>query len=116
MAEADKLYDLMLIVNPDVDDDRRDAILATARDIVARGGGSIEGEYDWGLRAMTFEIAHRPDAEYYLFQFRGQPPVLEDLQHTLRITDGILRFRIIKVKPGTPPPPEVRQPAATAEA
>jgi small subunit ribosomal protein S6 len=116
MAEADKLYDLMLIVNPDVDDDRRDAILGTARDIITRGNGSIEGEYDWGLRAMTFEIAHRADAEYYLFQFRGRPPVLEDLQHTLRITDGILRFRIIKVKPGTPPPPEVRQPAATAEA
>lgn len=116
MAAADKLYDLMLIVNPDVDDDRRDAILATARDIITNGGGEVAGEYDWGLRAMTFEIAHRPDAEYYLFQFSASPEVLENLQHTLRITDGVLRFRIIAVRPGTPPPPEVRQPAAAVEA
>jgi small subunit ribosomal protein S6 len=115
MAQADKLYDLMLLLNPEVDDERRDAILATARGIIERGGGTVEGEYDWGLRPLTFEIGHRPDGEYYLFQFTGEPEVLEDLHHTLRITDGLMRFRIIAVRPGTPPPPEVRQPA-TAEA
>jgi small subunit ribosomal protein S6 len=112
MARAEKLYDLMLLINPEVDDERRDAILQVTRDIIERGSGRIEGEYDWALRPLTFEIAHRADAEYYLMQFYGPPEVLDTLRHTLRITDGVLRHRIIAVRPGTPPPPEVRQPTA----
>ena len=55
------------------------------------------------------------EAEYHLIQFRGAPSLLEQLDHNLKITDGILRFRIIKLRPGTPAPPDLR-PAAMAAA
>jgi small subunit ribosomal protein S6 len=57
---------------------------------------------------MSFEIRHRPEAHYELFQFEGDNELLERLSHTLKITDGVLRFRIIRAKPGTPPPPTPR--------
>jgi hypothetical protein len=38
--------------------------------------------------------------------FTGPPALLESLSHTLRIDDAVLRFRIIKVLPGTPPAPD----------
>ncbi len=63
---------------------------------------------------MTFRINHQPDAEYHLLQFRGPTSLLESLDHTLRITDGVLRFRIIKVTPGTPPPPSSPPPVIAA--
>ena len=61
----------------------------------------------------------RPDADYHLIQFHGDNDVLEQLDHTLKITDGVLRFRMIKLRAGTPaaagprapPPPRPSPPA-----
>jgi small subunit ribosomal protein S6 len=109
MARAPRLYDLMLLLRTDIEEDRRDEILAGVRSMIEQRDGTLEVEHDWGVRALTYEIGHRADAEYFLLQFRGGPDLLETLRHTLRITDGVARFRIIKVAPGTPPPPEVRR-------
>ena len=54
-------------------------------------------------------------------QFNGPPALLETLSHNLHIADGVLRFRIIKVTPGTPaapdsPPPVIAAVAAPADA
>ena len=101
------LYDLMLMLDPTAPEGRGDAILGDVRKMI-ESSGNLVGEHDWGLRKMTFEIRHRPEAAYTLFQFEGDNDLLERLNHTLKITDGVLRFRIIRLKPGTPPPPEPR--------
>ena len=101
------LYDLMLMLDPNAPEGRGDAILGDVRSMI-ESSGNLVGEHDWGLRRMTFEIRHRPEAAYTLFQFEGENDLLDRLNHTLKITDGVLRFRIIRIKPGTPPPPEPR--------
>ena len=45
---------------------------------------------------------HTADAEYHLLQFSGPPALVETLSYNLKITDGVVRHRIIKVTPGTP--------------
>ena len=49
----------------------------------------------------------RADADYHLLQFQGPPELLEQLDHALKITDGVNRFRIIKLRKGTPEPPDL---------
>ena len=103
-------YDLMLILDPNAPDGRHDAILGDVRSMIG-SGGTLVGEHDWGMRRLAYEIDHRGDGAYHLFQFEGGNDLLERLDHTLKITDGVLRFRIIKLKPGSPPPPTPRQEA-----
>ena len=98
-------YDLTLLLDPEAPEERRSAILGNIQQAIDAGGSMI-GVHDWGQRKMTFEIDHRPEAEYHLFQFEANDnSLLERLDHNLKITDGVLRFRIIKLKPGAPPPP-----------
>jgi small subunit ribosomal protein S6 len=106
MASA-RLYDLTLLLDPNVPDDRHREILDSVNKAI-EGKGSLVGQHDWGMRRLAFEIDHRVDAAYHLFQFEGENELLEQLDTTLKITDGVLRHRIIKVKPGTPPPPTPR--------
>jgi small subunit ribosomal protein S6 len=111
-AAVATLYDLMVMLDPDAPEERRSEILGNIETMVASGGGTVVGHHDWGVRRIAFEIDHRPEAAYHLYQFENQSnETLERLNHNLRIADGVIRFRIIKVKPGTPPPPEPRQEA-----
>jgi small subunit ribosomal protein S6 len=107
------LYDLMILLDPNVPDDRHQEILNGVRTSI-EGKGTLALHHDWGMRRMAFEIDHRPDAAYHLFQFEGGKELLDQLGGTLKITDGVLRHRIVKVKPGTPPPPTPRPEAPRA--
>jgi small subunit ribosomal protein S6 len=108
-----RLYDLMLLLDPNVPDDRHREILGNLSSAI-EGKGKLVSQHDWGMRRMAFEIDHRGDAAYHLFQFEAESDLLEQLENTLKITDGVLRHRIIKVKPGTPAPPTPRPDAPRA--
>jgi len=117
MAQLPPIYDLMVLLSTSVEDERRARILADVEQTIADNGGSIELKQEWGVRRLAFEIAHTGDAEYHLLQFNGPPALVETLSYNLKITDGVLRHRIIKVTPGTPPPPEptAQEPPAASE-
>jgi small subunit ribosomal protein S6 len=104
-------YDLMLLLDPTAPEERRTAAISETESLIG-SGGELVASHDWGQRRMAYEIDHRPEAEYRLYQFKGENPLLERLNQRLRIMDGVLRFRIIKVKPGqpTPPPPDQQAP------
>jgi small subunit ribosomal protein S6 len=103
------VYDLMLLLDPGVPDEQRAKILADAESAIT-SQGTLVGKHDWGRRALAYEIQHRDEAEYHLFQFNATPALLESLQRTLKLTDGVVRFRLIKLAPGTPEPPQARPP------
>lgn len=114
MAAPAPTYDLVLLLEPAAADEQRAKILADAEAMITRGG-EIVSKHDWGTRAMAYEIRHQGEAEYHLLQFHGNADLLANLHRTLRITDGITRFRIIKLAPGTPDPPD-QQAAVPVEA
>jgi len=107
MAAPAPLYDLMLLLDTSAPEEQRAKILADVESIVS-SSGTVVGNHDWGTRALAYEIRHRGDAEYHLLQFHGPAELLANLHRTLRITDGVVRFRIIKLAPGTPAPPDSR--------
>lgn len=111
------LYDLMLLLDSNAPDERRGEIASNVQSTIERSG-TLVGAHDWGMRRLAYEIDHRPDADYRLYQFEtadDDHSLLEQLDHTLKITDGVLRFRIIRLKPGSPPPPTPRQAARPRE-
>jgi small subunit ribosomal protein S6 len=108
MATAEAEYELVLMLDPETPDERRDQIAADARQRI-ESGGALKHDTAWGMRKMAFEIRQRTEADYRFFRFEsGDSPLLDELNHNLRIADGVLRFRIFKVDPRTPvivPPP-----------
>jgi small subunit ribosomal protein S6 len=105
MAKEAPLYDLVLMLSVDAEETTRAKILSDVEAAITRAGGSVERNDDWGRRPLAYEIRHQPEAEYHLLQFRAPGSLIEDLSHTLRITDGVVRHRVVKVRPGTPEAP-----------
>ena len=107
MAAANPTYDLMLLLDTGADDAARAKLVANTRGAI-EAGGELVGHHEWGVRALAYPIERHTDAEYHLFQFHATAQLLESLDRTLHIADGVLRHRIIKLEPGTPAPPTVR--------
>ncbi|HTX31912.1 MAG TPA: 30S ribosomal protein S6 [Solirubrobacteraceae bacterium] len=105
MASEAPLYDLVLMLSVDAEESTRSKILSDVEAMITQAGGAVERNDDWGRRPMAYEIRHQPEAEYHLLQFHAPGSLIEDLSHTLRITDGVVRHRVIKVRPGTPEAP-----------
>lgn len=102
MPAAAPTYDLTLMLDTSAPEEQRARALSEAERVIG-STGTITNRQEWGVRPTAYEIRHKTDAEYHLLQFEGDRTVLETLGRTLRIADGVVRFRIIKLAPGTPP-------------
>jgi len=108
---APREYELVLMLDPELDAPAREALVQEARGQI-EAGGSLKHENDWGLRKMAFEINRRTEADYRWFRFEAPSELLDSLDHNLKIVDGVMRFRIFKVDPDAPVivPPAVAAP------
>jgi small subunit ribosomal protein S6 len=114
MTLPPSIYDLMLLLDTQADETTRAKIVADARAAIEAQGELVRQD-DWGERALAYPIERKANAEYHLLQFHATTPeLLAGLNRSLRITDGILRFRIIKLKPGVPEAPDMRAGATAA--
>jgi small subunit ribosomal protein S6 len=104
MRDEPTVYDLVLLLSLESDEDARAKILTDVEKAIADAGGTLSRNQAWGRRPIAYEIRHESEAEYHLLQFSGPASLLESLSHSLGIAEQVLRFRIIKVLPGTPPP------------
>jgi small subunit ribosomal protein S6 len=105
-------YDLVLLLDPKAEDAVRAKIVADTRATIEAQGELLRHD-EWGERPLTYPIDKQSSAEYHLLQFHaGSADLLSGLDRTLRITDGLVRFRIIKLKPGVPDAPDMRSSSA----
>jgi small subunit ribosomal protein S6 len=113
MAHAKPIYDLTLLLDLGADDESRAKIVADTRSAI-EGDGELLAEQAWGTRQLAYEIDHREAAEYHLLQFSGPPTLIAALEHSLRITDGVIRHRVIKLPAGVPVVANATAPPASA--
>lgn len=89
------------MLDPGQDAAARDAVAKEAKGQI-EASGTLKHENAWGLRKLAYEIRRRNEADYRWFRFEAPPALLEQLDHSLKIADGVLRFRIFKVDATTP--------------
>jgi len=107
-------YDLVLLLDTQAEDATRAKIVADARATIEAQGELLRHD-EWGERPLSYPIEKKTSAEYHLLQLHApNSGLLSGLDRTLRITDGVMRFRIIKLAPGVPDAPDMGSPAAAA--
>jgi small subunit ribosomal protein S6 len=109
-------YELVLMLDPEAPDGRRDEVAGETQKRI-ESDGALKSADTWGTRKLAYEIRQRTEADYRFYRFEAGSELLEQLDHTLKITDGVLRFRIFKVDAHTPTiaPPPTAQPAGVSQ-
>jgi small subunit ribosomal protein S6 len=110
-------YEILLMLDPDLAEERQEQIVARARELIERGGGTWVRQDVWGRRRLAYEINHKGEGTYHLLQFDAEPETLEELSRILRITDGVMRHMATRRIEGsqTSAPPELPLPESVPE-
>jgi small subunit ribosomal protein S6 len=96
-------YELMLIIRPDVADDRSQAVIdRTTRQIVA-SGGQIVKVAPWGRRRLAYAIDRHREGSYHIILFDAPGEVVSELERGLLITEEVLRHLVTRVERPTRP-------------
>ena len=102
-------YEILLMLDPEVAEERQNEIVTRIRETVERGGGTWLTHDPWGRRKLAYEIKHKADGVYHLVTFEAAAETLDEISRVLRITDGVMRHLAVRRVAGSrtgPPPPE----------
>jgi small subunit ribosomal protein S6 len=89
-------YELMLVLRPDVADDRSQAVIdRTTRQITA-AGGQIVKVAPWGRRRLAYPIERYREGSYHIVLFQAPGEALIELEHSLLITEEVLRHLVTR--------------------
>jgi len=89
-------YELMLVLRPDVADDKAQAVIdRTTRQIVA-GGGQIVKVAPWGRRRLAYPIDRYREGSYHIVLFEGPGDVVAEIERSLLITEEVLRHLVTR--------------------
>jgi small subunit ribosomal protein S6 len=89
-------YEIMLMLDPELPEERQNEILARTRDLIETRGGSWAGHEPWGRRKLSYEIDHKGEAVYHVFQFDADAETLAEVTRVLKITDGAIRHMAVR--------------------
>jgi small subunit ribosomal protein S6 len=84
-------YEILLMLDPEQAETRQDDIVARARALVERNGGSWHSHDAWGRRRLAYPIAHKEEGVYHLVVFDADAATLDEISRVLKIEDAVLR-------------------------
>ena len=111
-------YEILLMLDPELPDERQTQIVTRAREAIERDGGRFEAHEPWGRRRLAYEIDHKGEGSYHLLTFAAEPATLAEISRVLKITDGVMRHLAVRRVQGasTRPPEPVPEEAVAATA
>jgi small subunit ribosomal protein S6 len=89
-------YEIMLMLDPELAEERQNEILARMRDLIEKRGGSWVGHEPWGRRKLAYEIDRKGEASYHVLHFDADAETLAEVTRVLKITDGALRHMAVR--------------------
>jgi small subunit ribosomal protein S6 len=135
-----RLYEVMFIVRPDVEEEETDKLIAGFSSTVTAGGGVVKTVEKMGRRKLAYLVRKFNDGNFVLLTIEANGAVVLELERRLRVTEPVIKFitvrmdeeekRLAKVKalrgvrrkvsaepaeqapaPAPPAPPEATEPA-----
>ncbi len=89
-------YELLYILNNELSDEAKGAVVEKLNAVVTDNGGTIDGIDKWGTRKLAYPIDYKTEGYYVLVNFTAPATLPDELERVMRITDAVIRFLIVK--------------------
>ena len=100
-------YEVMVILEADLDEETiRANVERWLQSLEARGAKRGYVDY-WGKRRFAYEVKHRTEGYYVVFQAKSEPAAMDELHRVLSLADEVVRHKVLRVPESVYGPPKV---------
>ena len=89
-------YELMVILDPDLEERTIAPSLDTFLNVIRQGGGSVEKVDVWGRRRLAYEIDKKVEGIYAVVDLTAEPAVMKELDRQLNLNESIVRTKVLR--------------------
>jgi small subunit ribosomal protein S6 len=89
-------YELMVILDPEVEERTVAPSLDQFLTVVKNDGGSVEKVDIWGRRRLSYEIAKKAEGIYAVVDLQAEPATVKELDRQLNLSEAVLRTKVIR--------------------
>ena len=89
-------YELMVILDPDLEERTVAPSLETYLKIIKESGGRVDKLDIWGKRRMAFEIAKKSEGIYAVVDMHCEPASIKELDRQLNLNEAVLRTKVVR--------------------
>jgi small subunit ribosomal protein S6 len=102
---ADRRYETLVLIHPDTGEPGAKELAERIKKLIEDQGGTVTQVQEWGVRELAYLIAKQRRAFYVLFEYRGTPKALLEIERNLKLMDRVLRFVSVRQAENAPPTP-----------
>src|SRR6059036_454759 len=110
---ADRRYETLVLIHPDAGEQGAKEVADRVKKLIEDQGGTVSQVQDWGVRDLAYVLAKQRRAFYVLFEYRGTPKGLLEIERNLKLMERVLRF--VSVRQAENAPPAAPRPARRHE-
>jgi small subunit ribosomal protein S6 len=92
-----RVYEVMFIIRPDVDDDEAEKLITNFSSTVSAGGGVVKSVEKLGRRKLAYMVRRFNDGNYVLLTIEAGGPVVLELERRLRVTEPVIKFITVRI-------------------
>ncbi|MDD4568670.1 MAG: 30S ribosomal protein S6 [Tepidanaerobacteraceae bacterium] len=89
-------YETIYIIDPEFDADAIKELVEKFKGLIEDQGGQVTEVDEWGKRRLAYPINDHREGYYFLMNFTANPETAQDLERVYKITNGLMRYLIIK--------------------
>ncbi|HEY5855521.1 MAG TPA: 30S ribosomal protein S6 [Aldersonia sp.] len=89
-------YELMVILDPNLDERTVAPSLDTFLNVVRQDGGKIDKVDVWGKRRLAYEIAKHSEGIYAIIDISAEPKTVNELDRQLGLNESVLRTKVLR--------------------
>ncbi|QKT08707.1 30S ribosomal protein S6 [Gordonia sp. X0973] len=89
-------YELMVILDPSLDERTVAPSLDTFLNVVRKDGGSVDGVDIWGKRRLAYEIDKNSEGIYAVIDLNAEPATVSELDRQLKLNESVMRTKVLR--------------------
>jgi small subunit ribosomal protein S6 len=91
-----RAYELMVILDPNLEERTVQPSLDTYLNVVRNDGGSVDNVEVWGRRRLAYEIDKNAEGIYAVVTLQAEPATVKELDRQLTLNESVLRTKVIR--------------------
>ena len=89
-------YELMVILDPDLEERTVEPSLETYLNLVRQDGGSVESVDVWGRRRLAYEVNKKAEGIYAVVTLAAEPATVKELDRQLGLNESVMRTKVLR--------------------